>query len=285
MSGVVRAAIVALLACGAVTVVRSLLGVEVIGAGSAGTTPRFAYEPWEETLRLHVDEAGRVDYSALARDDVALRRFCAGLARTGPRTAPSLFPTEPERLAYYVNAYNALTMMAVVRKWPIDSVFDVHGPVSPKDGFGFFWGLRFQLDGGGINLYALEHRILRREFPDARIHAAINCASASCPRLADEAYLPGRLDEQLDGAARRFTSPPHVVIDDEEGAIVLSAIYDWFSVDFEAHAAALDVGVTVLDWIEAHAADDVRTDLRRAREVGYPVRYAEYDWTVNAAPR
>ena len=54
------------------------------------------------------------------------------------------------------------------------------------------------LDGGGINLYALEHRILRREFPDARIHAAINCASGSCPTLQPRAFRPESLDAQLD---------------------------------------------------------------------------------------
>jgi hypothetical protein len=240
----------------------------------------FDTEWWNGALMRWVEE-DRVDYNRVLDDAQDLRRFAATLAVLGPSTTPERFQTEAERLAYYINAYNALTLLGVVDNWPISSVHDVRGWLNPRAGFGFFYGLRFSLDGGEINLYDLENGVIRG-FRDARIHAAINCASNSCPPLAPYAYDPAELDEQLDRVTRAFCSSPlHVGIDDETGEIRLSSIFDWYRADFEEHARRLGRSPTVEDFILAFAESSVADALERAREAGFELVFQPYDWGLN----
>lgn len=245
-------------------------------------TPEFTWEPLTSLLRDHVRQGG-VDYEGLVEDEALLRRQGAIVARYGPESTPELFTSHDERLAYHINAYNTLTLLGVVHHWPLESVQDVHGFAEPEAGFGFFYGMRFELDDSMINLYDLEHSVLRDEYEDARMHAAINCASRSCPELAVRPYAAATLDADLDAAARRFCSgAPHVVVTDE--AIVLSAIFDWFAEDFVADAPRRGGGATVLDWVTYHAPAPLRQELEAARSANRPLRYADYDWSLNRAP-
>ena len=224
---------------------------------------------------------GRVDYQTLINDAETFRHYMATLETIGPETRPELFPTDDHRLAYYLNAYNALVLLGVVEHWPVSSVLDVQGIIEPRDGFGFFWATRFVLDGDGINLYDLE-TFIREEFLDARIHAALNCASADCPPLLNEAYVAERLEVQLESASRLFASqPPFVAIDDNEAVINLSPIYTWYEEDFVRHAQELGLPGSVLDWIAFHAQPVVTDVLARAVEDDFQVNFVAYDWSLN----
>jgi hypothetical protein len=240
----------------------------------------FDYQWWNDALGRWVHD-GRVDYEAVRAEEDDLRRFVATLSVAGPRSTPERFRTEPERLAYYLNAYNALVLFAVIDNWPIESVHDVHGWLDPRKGFGFFYGLQIPLDGGRTNLYDLENEVIRG-FMDARIHAAINCASKSCPALAPYAFEPARLDAQLDEVTRHFCSEaPHVAIDESNERIRLSAIFDWYRVDFEEQARRLGKPATTLGFIEAFASSEISEALARAESEGYEVEFQPYDWTLN----
>lgn len=240
----------------------------------------FDYSWWNGALGRWV-QTGGVDYDAVRAEEADLRRFIATLGTTGPRTTPERFKTDPERLSYYINAYNALVVFAVVDNWPIDTVHDVHGWLDPRAGFGFFYGLRFPLDGAEINLYDLENERIRG-FVDARIHAAINCASKSCPALMPFAFEPARLDAQLDAVTRAFcSSPVHVRVDDEASEIQLSAIFDWYKPDFEEHARRLGRPATIEDFIMAFTTPEVAAELERARAAEFDVVFQPYDWELN----
>ncbi len=240
----------------------------------------FDYSWWNASLGRWVQPGG-VDYDAVRGDELELRRFVATLGTIGPRVTPERFTTDVERLSYYVNAYNALVLLGVVDNWPIDTVHDVHGWLDPRAGFGFFYGLRFPLDGAEINLYDLENERIRG-FVDARIHAAINCASKSCPALMPFAFEPAQLDAQLDAVTRAFcSSPVHVRVDDEAGEIQLSAIFDWYKPDFEEHARRLGRPATIEDFILAFATPAVAADLDRARAAEFDVVFLPYDWGLN----
>lgn len=240
----------------------------------------FDYGWWNEALRRWVHADG-VDYDGVLADEAELRRYIATLGSIGPQTTPVRFTTDPERLTYFINAYNALVLFAVVDNWPIDTVHDVHGWLDPRAGFGFFYGLRFPLDGGWINLYELENEVIRG-FLDARIHAAINCASKSCPPLMPYAFEPVGLDEQLDAVTRAFCSDArHVRVDDEAEEIQLSAIFDWYQPDFEEHARRLGLPATIVDFILAFATPEVAADLERARSAGFGIVFQPYDWGLN----
>ena len=235
---------------------------------------------WNDALRKWV-QGDRVDYAEVLNGASDLKRFAATLAVIGPATTPKRFPTEEGRLAYYINAYNVLTLLGVVDNWPISSVQDVHGWLDPRPGFGFFYGLRFFLDGDKVNLYDLENGVIRG-FRDARIHAAINCASISCPPLAPRAFDPLELDAQLDRVTRAFcSSPAHVRIDDEASEIQLSSIFEWYRTDFEEHARRLGRPPTIEDFILAFAEPEVAEALERARGAGFDVVFQPYDWGLN----
>lgn len=279
-------AIVLLIA--AVIGVTGLLTVKALGMRSVSVVAQpfeqaagsFDYSWWNESLGRWVRDDG-VDYDAVRKDEAELRRFIATLGTVGPRVTPERFTTEPERLAYYINAYNALVLFAVLDNWPIDTVHDVRGWLDPRAGFGFFYGLRFPLDGGETNLYDLENEVIRG-FLDARIHAAINCASKSCPALMPYAFEPSRLEEQLDEVTQAFcSSPPHVRVDLEAQEIQLSAIFDWYKPDFEEHARRLGATATILDFIMAFATPDVAAEVERARSAGFEVVFQPYDWALN----
>lgn len=240
----------------------------------------FDYGWWNGALARWVQE-GRVDYDAVLSEEGGLRSFVARMGIAGPRSTPERFRTEPERLAYYLNAYNALVLFAVIDNWPIESVHDVHGWLDPRKGFGFFYGLQMPLDGEVTNLYDLENEVIRG-FKDARIHAAINCASKSCPALAPHAFEPAILDAQLDAVTRGFCSTaPHVGIDESTKQIQLSAIFDWYRVDFEEHARRLGRPATALDFIETFATPEMAAALSQARSADFEVVFKPYDWTLN----
>jgi hypothetical protein len=240
----------------------------------------FDYGWWNDALGRWVRGAS-VDYDAVLLEGSGLRRFVATLGRIGPHSTPERFSTEPERLAYYINAYNALTLFGVVDNWPIDSVQDVHGWLDPRAGFGFFYGLRFPLDGRATNLYDLENEVIRG-FVDARIHAAINCASRSCPALRPFAFEPVRLDDQLDLVTRDFCSNPlHVRVDEEAQEIQLSAIFEWYQPDFEEHARRLGRPATIIDFILGFATPEVAIAVAEARDADFKVVFQPYDWSLN----
>ncbi|MCK7489905.1 MAG: DUF547 domain-containing protein [Anaerotruncus sp.] len=148
-----------------------------------------------------VDEKGRVDYEALARDRAGLDAWLGRLVRQGPKSTPALFPQRNDKLAYYVNAYNALVFQGVLSRGPEKESVWKGGLVS---GYSFFVAMKVRLDGETWSLKALEDDLIRKDFADPRIHAALNCASIGCPRLPREAFVPEKLDAQLDAAMREF---------------------------------------------------------------------------------
>ncbi|MFW2388080.1 MAG: DUF547 domain-containing protein [Polyangiales bacterium] len=268
--------------------VTGLLTVRALGMRSISVSAQpfeqasesFDYGWWNEALGRWVRPGG-VDYEAAREEEGDLRRFIATLSAIGPEATPGRFTTEPERLSYYINAYNALVLFAVLDNWPIETVHDVRGWLDPRAGFGFFYGLRMPLDGGETNLYDLENEVIRG-FLDARIHAAINCASKSCPALMPFAFEPSRLDEQLDAVTRSFCSnAPHVRVDIEAEEIQLSAIFDWYKPDFEEHARRLGKPATILDFVIAFATAPVAAEVERARAAGFEVVFQPYDWALN----
>lgn len=224
-----------------------------------------------------------VIYDRLVENE-RLETYVSSLEHHGPRTFPDEFAGGQDKFAYYINAYNAFVIYGVASNWPIQSVHDVRSWVAVHEGFGFFYGLRFKLDGQTVNLHELEHEILRKQFHDARVHAAINCASRSCPPLRNRAYRSEDLDATLTEVTREWVdSPTTFEIDHTEQKIRLNAIFSWFSEDFERDARSFDEQDTVLGWIEHFLTPAKAGALKDAQDNGYDVTYADYDWSINKA--
>ncbi len=118
------------------------------------------------------------------------------------------------------------------------------------------------------SLNNIEHDILRPKFKDARVHAAINCASFSCPRLANEAFTAQNLEKQLDAATRSFINDPLRNKVESKQATV-SAIFNWFGGDFKRDAGS----------VRAFLNKYARTPLQE----GGKISFLPYDWSLNEA--
>jgi hypothetical protein len=179
--------------------------------------------------------------------------------------------SRPQQFAYWVNLYNALTVDVVLDHYPVESIREID--ISP----GWFadgpWGAELiSVEGTPLTLNDIEHRILRPIWQDPRIHYAVNCASIGCPDLRPEPYRAGKLDEQLDAAARAYVNDPRgaQVTGDR---LVVSKIYTWYQEDFEG----TDAGV--IRHLKRYAEPSLEAELDSISEIAA----SRYDWSLNGA--
>jgi hypothetical protein len=204
-----------------------------------------------------------VDYQAFGRS--AEFKRLAGQVRTAK---PSQL-TRDAKLAFWINAYNILTIELITKHYPLDGIKEIGSFFSPV------WDLEVAtIEGRSISLGEIEHEILRK-MGEPRIHAAIVCASLSCPPLARTPFRPATLDQDLSTAMRTWLSNPEkgIAIDQEKRTIALSKIFDWFEEDFESRGGVL---VAIEPYLPADAASWLRENGRNAR-----IRYFQYDWSLN----
>ena len=206
---------------------------------------------WQRVLERFVDDQGRVDYAGLAREPADLRRFVSWIHAVGIERQP---------LAFHLDAYNALAMYNALAR----------GVPASLDGFErvrFFYLGRFELAGRSVSLYAYENEVIRK-FGDPRVHFALNCMAAGCPRLPRTPFLAGALDEALEREALRFLNEArNVQVDHAARTVRLSAILDWYAEDFPP----------LLPYVNRYRAERIPED--------YRVAFIPYDWTLNARGR
>ena len=219
---------------------------------------------WTAVLKRHVDAKGRIDFTGLMRDRAGLDDVVRFIAAVDPDSNPALFPTTASRLAYYVDAYNALAMYGVVDAG-VPERFGRFGRIR------FFYLRKFVMGGRPVSLYSLENDVIR-PMGDPRVHFALNCMSVSCPKLPQTAYTAEGLGRELDAAARAFMSEDrNVHVDRNRREVTLSAIFGFYTKDFLAKAPSL------ITYVNRYRAEPVQMD--------YKVVFADYDWTINAQSR
>ncbi len=222
-----------------------------------------SHERWDALLKKHVGADGLVNYRGFLSDSAELNTYLRSIESAHPNDENW---TRAEQMAYWINAYNAYTVQLVLRHYPVRSIKDIRRGIAFVNSV---WDLKFiHIQGYTYDLNNIEHNILRAVFRDARIHAAINCASYSCPPLRNEAYTPERLDAQLDDAMRRFINDPLRNRVHSQGA-QLSRIFRWFSDDFKRDAGSLRA------YINRYAHAPLSPEA--------PIEYLRYDWTLNEA--
>lgn len=233
-----------------------------------------------EVLRRHVRD-GLVDYAALQRERAALDRYAGQLDTVERQVVDSW--SRDQRLAFWINAYNALTLRMIVDHYPIrrGSLIGVAFPANSIWQIpGAFKEARHRVAGQRLSLDDIEHRIIRPSFAEPRIHVALVCAARSCPVLRAEPYVATRLDAQLTEQTRRFAADRNHGLRAAEGArgVAVSSIFKWFGEDF-APLAAGNEKRGVLAFLAAHSDDPAL--LARLRDPATPVDYLDYDWTLN----
>jgi len=205
----------------------------------------------------------RVDYRALGRSE-DWKRLVAQIR--------SARPSKLDRdgtLAFWINAYNILTIDLVLQHYPLDSIRDIGSFFFPV------WNVEVAtIEGRTLSLGEIEHEILRK-MGEPRIHAAIVCASTSCPPLARTPFTPARLGADLDAAMRQWlaSSEKGVSIDRTRNQVSVSAIFDWFEEDFETGGGVL---ATIARYAPTADAAWLQNEGRQAR-----IQFFDYDWTLN----
>lgn len=227
------------------------------------TAKPISHKQWDALLQKHVDEAGWVDYEGFIKDSLALHKYLDLLSAHHPNESWS----RNQKMAYWINAYNAFTVDLITRHYPVESIKDI------KKGIPFVntvWDIKFiEIEDRTYDLNNIEHGILRPKFSDPRIHFAVNCASVSCPKLNNRAYEADSLNEQLDDAAAAFLNDPsrnNLVA----RPIRLSSIFSWFSGDFKKEEK------NIVSYVNRYAIDEIPEDVE--------VEYLDYDWRLNESP-
>lgn len=216
---------------------------------------------WDDLLSKHVDDKGKVNYKAFVEDSSRLNRYL-DLLSSNP---PAAEWTRNERLAYWINAYNAFTVKLIINNYPVKSIRDLHPSLSIPL-LNTVWHLKFfKIGGQDMNLNSIEHQILRKDFDEPRIHFAIVCASKSCPKLLNRAFIASEIEAQLHAQAKAFVNDNfrNKISTDK---IELSKIFSWFKGDFTKK-------VSLIDFLNQYSDTPIKKDVK--------VRYLKYDWSLN----
>ncbi len=253
------------------------------GAGSAAFD--HTYSAFARVLAAHV-EGPRVDYASLTAQRASLDAVAASFDGAGAGGEAGW--TRDQRMAFWINAYNVFTLRAIVDHYPIQSSLFTLQPRNSIRQIDDVWtARRWRAAGRAVSLDDIEHKILRPEFKDARIHFAVNCASVGCPPLAAEPYRASTLDAQLDAAGRRYLGSPQGL---QAGGDTLrvSSIFKWYGEDFiKTYAPIAPAGPdpatraalgAVMRFGPADAASLAKSG--RARVV-----FLDYDWSLNDVTR
>lgn len=236
----------------------SCLPVHVKGKGQLIT-----HESWTKLVKKHVGTDGLVDYKGFIKDKAELEAYLKQVSdNPPPQTA-----TNNDKIAYWLNAYNAFTIKLIIDHYPVKSIKDLGG----KHQVIFIntpWDIKFfNIGGKTMTLNRIEHRILRRDYTEPRIHFALNCASMSCPKLRREAYEGTKLDEQLTSQAREFlrdTSRNQISEDPPQ----MSAIFSFYGKDMTKWS-----GKTLVGFINQYAPVKLKEDAK--------LEYMDYNWDLN----
>ncbi|NTW50437.1 MAG: DUF547 domain-containing protein, partial [Chlorobiales bacterium] len=225
-----------------------------------------SHEKFDTVLKRHVKD-GKVDYASLKKDDL----FPAYLEELANADLSKLGSPE-EKVAFWINAYNAYTLRLIADNYPIKSIKDLSflGTLiinSP-------WKKRFcTVAGTEYTLDEIEHDILRGELGETGVHFAVVCASNSCPILRSEAYSASALKEQLQEQTQTFLQDTLRNQFKWEGkTLYLSRIFDWYESDFRKKYGS------VTNFLAQYFTDEERALLERGE---VKIEYLEYDWSLN----
>ena len=208
---------------------------------------------WNDLLKKYVDDDGNVNYKGFQADIQSLDSYISSLSNTPPSSSW----TKNDKLAYYINLYNAATVKLIVDNYPTKSIKDIPNRWKKK------W-----ITVGNIttSLNDIEHEVLRK-MDEPRIHFAINCASYSCPKLLNTAFTAQNMESLLSKTAKDFVNDTKRNRF-QNGKAQLSRIFKWYKSDFTENTS-------LLEYINQYLDNPID------RKAG--ISYLDYDWSLNEA--
>ncbi|MCF8369205.1 MAG: DUF547 domain-containing protein [Bacteroidales bacterium] len=210
------------------------------------------HNQWDKLLKQFVSEKGEVDYNGFKNARHELDLYLNALSKTN---ATSLSGNN-EKLAFWINAYNAFTVELIIDHYPLKSIMDIEKA----------WDISFiHINGTMYSLNQIEHEIIRKEFNEPRIHFALVCAAISCPVLFNEAYTASNLDSQLQRQGELFINDPSKN-NITNSKVDVSQIFNWFKEDFTKNG-------TLIGFLNQFSRTRIEPDAK--------VNFNEYNWSLN----
>lgn len=254
--------------------------------GPAWAGSGFDHSPWGKLLKAHVSE-GWVDYRGLAADRDELDHYLERLSAVQKAVLES-WPRE-DQIAFYLNAYNAITVERILDHYPPEGAVFFKKMRSIRTISGVWNEIEDRVAGQDLMLDDIENEILRKRYQEPLVHFAIVCASRSCPPLSQEPLEGPMLMTQLQQRAQEFLldSTRGVFIDLKKNRVSLSKIFDWFGEDFIARYGGGKLSEryggklgAVLNFVSLYLPSDQKEFIQRG---GYRVDFLSYDWSLNEA--
>ena len=229
------------------------------------------YSIWEQILARYVspDQTG-INLFAYGKVTPADKKALKSLLKA-LQTVPVTQLSQDEKMAFWINLYNAQTIDVVLDHYPVKSIKDI------SLGGGLFtsgpWKKSLmKVEGRSLSLDNVEHDILRKQWRDPRIHYAVNCASISCPNLAAKPFTAKNLESMLSEQAKNYVNHERAV-SLKNGRLKLSQIYSWYRSDFGKSDA------DIIKHIASYASAELQHQLT---DVKFISDY-HYDWSLNEA--
>lgn len=234
--------------------------------GQASAAGNIDHAIYDAMLKKYVSD-GMVDYLKWKKNGlVTFEQYINSLEKVSLTNL-----NENEQKAFWINAYNALTMYATLKHIPTNGL--LARVFSVRMVSGFFDKITYTAAGETLTLNDIETKKLRQTFHDPRIHFVIVCASRSCPKIQDTVFKEAGLEERLDSAARNFIQDTtRNRLDQKNNVLYLSEIFKWYDSDFIASDG------TVVDLVNKYIGKE-GSDYLSTNAV--KVQYLFYDWLVN----
>jgi hypothetical protein len=255
--------------------------------GAEAENKSFNYDDYAAVLKANINDKGMVNYKQLKANRAKLDTFVRELSGLDPATYAKW--NSRDKIAFWINAYNGLTLKAIIDNYPIKSSF-FRSRIYPKNSIRQISGVwdkkKFKVIGTERTLEQIEHEILRKQFKEPGIHVSLVCAAMGCPPLRNEPYVGNRLQEQFDDQAHRFlANQKKFQIDRKDAKVLLSPIFKWFASDFvNKYALKKNLGrhdkeeSAVLNFIASYL-DKEQKDYVLSGE--FKIKYLGYDWALN----
>ena len=222
----------------------------------------------DSILGRYVDSEGAVDYLTLSMEEHIIK-YVESLGNFDLAELKS----KNEKLAFWINTYNMITVYAVIKAIEKDPQFVKQGNNSLFSKFRFFYLNKYVISGKKYNLLDIENKILRKKCKEPRIHFALVCGAGSCPVLKNGLYSSGDIDKELDIAAQIFiNSPKGIKLDKDNNTIQISRIFKWYKKDFGKEKNS------VLRFISRYHPEKeyIETNIDILK-----IRYLDYNWGLN----
>lgn len=242
---------------------------------SAVSQTRVNYAPLDTVLAKYV-QGKLVDYIGLSEDQGALNRF-VGYIQKIPRNQISVM-SQDERLAFWINAYNALVLQSIMEAFPTVSIKKIEG----------FYDRMWFVGGRPTTIDNIRMQFLGYEIGDPRAFLATCDGTMGAPPLQPYAFDPDSIQIQLNRVTKTaINDPTFVKMNAEKGEIEVNSYLFWFHEfldkkypDKGRFANFPDERASILNFVLDHAEGLLKAELESRTD--WKVDLINYIWLLNS---